>query len=82
MADSAPAKAEKLQDLAADKGMVNVQVDGAWIQVRPERMIEVCKQAEEVRTTATTQALITGQLPDVPRPDRMPNRPTQRITPI
>lgn len=49
MADSAPAKAEKLpKDLAADKGMVNVQVDGAWIQVPTgTRMIEVCKQAEK-----------------------------------
>lgn len=49
MADSAPATAEKLpKDLAADKGMVNVQVDGAWIQVPTgTRMIEVCKQAEK-----------------------------------
>lgn len=49
MADSAPATAKKLpKDLAADKGMVNVQVDGAWIQVPTgTRMIEVCKQAEK-----------------------------------
>ena len=49
MADSAPATAEKLpKDLAAEKGMVNVQVDGAWIQVPTgTRMIEVCKQAEK-----------------------------------
>ncbi|MCH2330812.1 MAG: 2Fe-2S iron-sulfur cluster-binding protein, partial [Roseibacillus sp.] len=49
MADSAPATAEKLpKDLAADKGMVNVQVDGAWIQVPTgTRMIEVCKRAEK-----------------------------------
>ena len=49
MADSAPATAEKLpKDLAADKGMVNVQVDGTWIQVPTgTRMIEVCKRAEK-----------------------------------
>ena len=47
MADSAPATADKLpKDLAAEKGMVNVQIDGRWIQVpRGTRMIEACKQA-------------------------------------
>jgi NADH-quinone oxidoreductase subunit G len=46
MADSAPATADKLpKDLAAEKGMVNVQIDGRWIQVpRGTRMIEACKQ--------------------------------------
>ena len=45
MADSAPATAEKLpKDLAAEKGLVNVQVDDTWIQVPSgTRMIEVCK---------------------------------------
>ena len=49
MADSAPATADKLpKDLAAEKGMVNVQVDGNWIQVPTgTRMIEVCKMAEK-----------------------------------
>ena len=49
MADSAPATAEKLpKDLAAEKGLVNVQVDGAWVQVPAgTRMIEVCKLAEK-----------------------------------
>tara|TARA_Y100001933_G_scaffold257899_1_gene305018 strand:- start:70 stop:1824 length:1755 start_codon:yes stop_codon:yes gene_type:complete len=49
MADSAPATAEKLpRDLAAEKGLVNVQVDGAWVQVPAgTRMIEVCKLAEK-----------------------------------
>ena len=49
MADSAPATAEKLpKDLAAEKGLVNVQVDGLWVQVPAgTRMIEVCKQAEK-----------------------------------
>ncbi|MFC4995403.1 molybdopterin-dependent oxidoreductase [Rubritalea tangerina] len=35
------------KDLAAEKGMVNVQIDGHWIQVpRGTRMIEACKMAE------------------------------------
>ena len=49
MADSARATADKLpKDLAAEKGMVNVQIDGAWSQVpRGTRMIEACRQAEQ-----------------------------------
>jgi len=49
MSDDAPANtatAEKQlpKDLAADKGMVNVQIDGKWIQVpRGTRMIEAAK---------------------------------------
>ncbi|SHJ41471.1 NADH dehydrogenase subunit G [Rubritalea squalenifaciens DSM 18772] len=36
------------KDLAAEKGMVNVQIDGHWIQVpRGTRMIEACKMAEK-----------------------------------
>lgn len=36
------------KDLAAEKGMVNVQIDGNWIQVpRGTRMIEACKMAEK-----------------------------------
>ncbi|MFK7909433.1 MAG: molybdopterin-dependent oxidoreductase [Akkermansiaceae bacterium] len=36
------------RDLAAEKGMVNVQIDGHWIQVpRGTRMIEACKIAEK-----------------------------------
>ena len=49
MADSAPATVDKLpKDLAAEKGLVNVQVDGSWIQVpRGTRIIEACKIAEQ-----------------------------------
>ncbi|MBK1789998.1 molybdopterin-dependent oxidoreductase [Persicirhabdus sediminis] len=44
MSDTETAKLPK--DLAADKGMVNVQIDGTWIQVpRGTRMIEACKIA-------------------------------------
>ncbi|MCP5536420.1 MAG: molybdopterin-dependent oxidoreductase [Akkermansiaceae bacterium] len=36
------------KDIAAEKGMVNVQIDGHWIQVpRGTRMIEACKMAEK-----------------------------------
>lgn len=36
------------KDLAAEKGLVNVQIDGHWIQVpRGTRMIEACKIAEK-----------------------------------
>lgn len=35
------------KDLAAEKGLVNVQIDGHWIQVpRGTRIIEACKMAE------------------------------------
>lgn len=36
------------KDLAAEKGMVNVQIDGQWIQVpKGTRMIEACKMLEK-----------------------------------
>ncbi len=49
MADSVPATADKLpKDLAAEKGMVNVQIDDTWVQVPVgTRMIEACKMAEK-----------------------------------
>ncbi|MGB2559345.1 MAG: molybdopterin-dependent oxidoreductase [Akkermansiaceae bacterium] len=46
MSDSTTTKLPK--DTAADKGMVNVQVDGHWIQVpKGTRMIEACKIAQK-----------------------------------
>ena len=46
MSDSTTTKLPK--DAAAEKGMVNIQVDGHWIQVpQGTRMIEACKQAEK-----------------------------------
>lgn len=50
MSEDAKATAEnKLpKDLAAEKGMVNVQIDGRWIQVpKGTRMIEACKLLEK-----------------------------------
>ena len=53
MSEDAPAStvmAEKKlpKDLAAEKGLVNVQIDGHWIQVpRGTRMIEAAKMAEK-----------------------------------
>jgi len=49
MADSVPATADKLpKDLAAEKGMVNVQIDDTWVQMPVgTRMIEACKMAEK-----------------------------------
>jgi NADH-quinone oxidoreductase subunit G len=49
MSDTPSATAEiKLpKDLAAEKGMVNVQIDGVWHQFpKGTRMIEACRQAE------------------------------------
>src|SRR6056297_1974052 len=46
MSEESTATAEKKlpKDLAAEKGMVNVQIDGEWIQVpRGTRMIEAAK---------------------------------------
>ncbi|MBT7959434.1 MAG: molybdopterin-dependent oxidoreductase [Akkermansiaceae bacterium] len=46
MSDSTTTQLPK--DRAAEKGMVNVQIDGHWIQVpRGTRMIEACKIAEK-----------------------------------
>ena len=46
MSDSTTTKLPK--DTADEKGMVNIQVDGHWIQVpRGTRMIEACKLAEK-----------------------------------
>ena len=46
MSDSTTSKLPR--ETAAEKGMVNVQIDGHWIQVAAgTRMIEACKQAEK-----------------------------------
>ena len=48
MSDSSPASVDRKlpRDLAAEKGLVNVQIDGRWIQVpKGTRMIEACRQA-------------------------------------
>lgn len=48
MSDSATTTQSLPKDLAAEKGMVNVQIDGVWIQVpKGTRMIEACKIAEQ-----------------------------------
>lgn len=50
MSDSAPAASATVlpKDAAAEKGLVNVQIDGVWIQVpKGTRMIEACKIAEQ-----------------------------------
>jgi NADH-quinone oxidoreductase subunit G len=49
MSDTPSATAElKLpKDLAAEKGLVNVQIDGVWLQFpKGTRMIEACRQAQ------------------------------------
>ena len=48
MSESATTTPTLPKDLAAEKGLVNVQIDGHWIQVpKGTRMIEACKQAEK-----------------------------------
>lgn len=49
MSDTQATPETKLpKDLAAEQGLVNVQIDGNWIQVpRGTRMIEACKLAEK-----------------------------------
>ena len=48
MSDTAATAEAKLpKDLAAEKGLVNVQIDGVWLQVpKGMRMIEACKLAK------------------------------------
>ncbi|WP_367873131.1 2Fe-2S iron-sulfur cluster-binding protein [Luteolibacter sp. Populi] len=44
---AATAEAKLPKDLAAENGMVNVQIDGVWLQVpKGMRMIEACKLAQ------------------------------------
>ena len=46
--NAATAEAKLPKDLAAEKGLVNVQIDGVWMQVpRGMRMIEACKLAQK-----------------------------------
>ena len=49
MSDNAATVEAKLpKDLAAEKGLVNVQIDGVWMQVpKGMRMIEACKLAQK-----------------------------------
>lgn len=48
MSDSATTTQPLPKDLAAEKGLVNVQIDGHWLQVpKGTRMIEACKMAEK-----------------------------------
>ncbi|MFN7343470.1 MAG: 2Fe-2S iron-sulfur cluster-binding protein, partial [bacterium] len=50
MSDTASSTAElKLpKDLAAEKGMVNVQIDGVWYQFpKGTRMIEACRSVKK-----------------------------------
>lgn len=48
MSNSATTTQPLPKDLAAEKGLVNVQIDGTWIQVpKGTRMIEACKIAEQ-----------------------------------
>ncbi|TAE76291.1 MAG: NADH-quinone oxidoreductase subunit L [Verrucomicrobia bacterium] len=45
---AATVEAKLPKDLAAERGMVNVQIDGVWLQVpRGMRMIEACKLAQK-----------------------------------
>ena len=51
MSDTSPATAELTlpKDLAAEKGMVNVQINGVWHQFpKGTRMIEACRAAETI----------------------------------
>ncbi|MDP0491433.1 MAG: molybdopterin-dependent oxidoreductase [Verrucomicrobiota bacterium JB023] len=49
MSETATASPPLPKDLAAEKGLVNVQIDGTWIQVpKGTRMIEACKMAEKL----------------------------------
>jgi len=46
MSDTTSATAKLPRDLAAEKGLVNVQIDGVWHQFpKGTRMIEACRQA-------------------------------------
>jgi NADH-quinone oxidoreductase subunit G len=88
MSDTPSATAEiKLpKDLAAEKGMVNVQIDGVWHQFpKGTRMIEACSQAKIVvprycyhpKLTSPgncRMCLVQMGMPPRPAPGQEPNR--------
>jgi NADH-quinone oxidoreductase subunit G len=91
---SATAETKLPKDLAAEKGMVNVQIDGIWHQFpRGTRMIEACKQREaEVphycyhpKLSAPgncRMCLVQMGMPPRPAPGQEPQRDEQGYEPI
>jgi NADH-quinone oxidoreductase subunit G len=95
MSDTAATAEAKLpKDLAAEKGLVNVQIDGVWLQVpRGMRMIEACKLAKnEVphycyhpKLTAPgncRMCLVQMGMPPRPAPGQEPTYDEQGYLPI
>lgn len=91
---SATAETKLPKDLAAEKGMVNVQIDGVWHQFpRGTRMIEACKQVQvEVphycyhpKLSAPgncRMCLVQMGMPPRPAPGQEPQRDEQGYEPI
>ncbi len=96
MSDTTTATAEKKlpKDLAAEKGMVNVQIDGVWHQFpRGTRMIEACRSVQvEVphycyhpKLSAPgncRMCLVQMGMPPRPAPGQEPTRDEQGYEPI
>jgi len=96
MSDSttAPAEIKLPKDLAAEKGMVNVQIDGVWHQFpRGTRMIEACRSVQvEVphycyhpKLSAPgncRMCLVQMGMPPRPAPGQEPTRDEQGYEPI
>ncbi len=91
---AATAEAKLPKDLAAEKGLVNVQIDGVWLQVpKGMRMIEACKLAQnEVphycyhpKLTAPgncRMCLVQMGMPPRPAPGQEPTYDEQGYLPI
>ncbi|MFY7817460.1 MAG: molybdopterin-dependent oxidoreductase [Akkermansiaceae bacterium] len=96
MSDTTTATAEKKlpKDLAAEKGMVNVQIDGVWHQFpRGTRMIEACRSVQvEVphycyhpKLSAPgncRMCLVQMGMPPRPAPGQEPTRDEEGFEPI
>jgi len=96
MSDSttAPAEIKLPKDLAAEKGMVNVQIDGVWHQFpRGTRMIEACRAVQvevphycyhpKLSSPGNCRmCLVQMGMPPRPAPGQEPTRDEQGYEPI
>ena len=96
MSDTSPAPVDRKlpRDLAAEKGLVNVQIDGQWIQVpKGTRMIEACRQAGTIvphycyhpklsSPGSCRMCLVQMGMPPRPAPDQDPQLDADGYQPI
>ena len=94
MSDSPSATAKLPRDLAAEKGLVNVQIDGVWHQFpKGTRMIEACRQVDTIvphycyhpklsSPGNCRMCLVQMGMPPRPKPGEEPARDEEGYQPI